>query len=190
MKKFITYIPVLFIFISCKKTQSENFYNLLNQKFLVLTDTVGYDYHTFFLIPFDTIKPDKSKFRGYEVCIDKKVPKSKKYIDNLKDKLDKRSLTVYSELLNQSVYNINSIDLNKLTRTGKYKIVDSQNCKENDSTLYVGSIKFYQPYINETHAIIFFSKQSSEKAGVLNAFLFKNNNDKWELENKMQLERW
>ena len=189
MKKHIYIFLLLIVFISCKKSTDNNFYIILNENFLTFTDTIAYKHHTFFLVPNDTIVPNKNLFNGCKICIDKNFGDSKDYEKGLRQELIKSEYSNYLQLLNKKS-ELLSIDIKKLTETGKYEIIDLSNCNDTEKSSYVGTLKFYQSFINENYAIIFFSKQSSPKAGVVYAFLFKKIDYKWKIEKKVELERW
>ncbi|TDE43296.1 hypothetical protein E0I26_11840 [Flavobacterium rhamnosiphilum] len=192
MKKYIYGCLALITMLSCKKSQDDVFYAILDDNFLTLTDTIAYEYHTFFLTPNDTTKPDKNTFDGYKICIDRKFAESKEFRNGVVEVLKTGNYKEYLKLLHeQPNFELKLIDLNRLKQTGKYEIVDFINYKMDriSRTKYVGILKFYKPYINDHHAIIFFLKQSSPKDGVVNAFLFHKVNNKWQLEKKIELMR-
>jgi hypothetical protein len=193
MKKYIYGCLALIIMLSCKKSQDDIFYAILDDNFLILTDTVAYEYHTFFITRNDPIKPDNTTFKGYKICVDKKIADSGEFLDGVIEELKTGNYLEYLKLLNeQPKFELESIDLHRLRKTGKYEIVDVLNCKMDRASRsnYVGSMRFYQPYINEHNAVLFYSKQSSPKDGVVNAFLFKKTNNHWKIEKKIELERW
>ncbi|UQD55604.1 hypothetical protein [Flavobacterium sp. K5-23] len=191
MKRYIYYCFVLTAILSCKKNQNDAFYDILNDNFLVLTDTIAYDYHTFFLTPNDPVK--QRVFKDYKICVDKKIASSDEYSSGVVSELKNGEYPEYLKLLNEKPkVKIESIDLSRLKKTGKFEIVEFLNFKMSKAfrERYVGLIRLYQPYISDDYAILFYSKQSSQKDGVVNAFLLKKINNHWKIEKKIELEIW
>jgi hypothetical protein len=189
MKKLKIVTIIAIFLLGCTK-QKDSFYTILNENFEIFTDTVAYKYHAFLIAPNEEV-PDKKKFDGYKICIDKNFEDSKDFRNYLKKKLDKSKFSGYSNLLHTNQeYQLKLIDVSMLNEIKKFEIVDLSNCKEDEVSSYIGTMRFYRPLINETNAILFCSKHVSDSVGVVDAYLFKNNNGKWEFELKIELGRW
>ena len=191
MKNIIISIILSCHLFSCTEKTNDEFENILNDNFLIFTDTIAYSHQSFFVIPNDTNIKKASNNGLYYVCVDKNIKDSKKLRSYLDIELNLISNFEYKELLSKHLNQKKIfLNLNRISRTGKYKILDLDTCEMSKSIHSVGTLTFYEPIIDNNKAIVFLSKQSSPKAGVLNSFLLKKINGKWVFDKKIELERW
>ncbi|SHL51355.1 hypothetical protein [Flavobacterium xanthum] len=193
MKKSILLCLLVIIYASCQKKHNDVFYDILDDNFLVLSDTIAYDHNSFFITPNDSIKTNSTRSKDYKICIEKKIIDSREYVPGILKELEGTTYTKYLKLLEKHPYSkLKLIDLKKLKSIGKFKLIALSNPKINKDfeSKYIGIIRFYKPFINEKYAILIYSKQSSQKDGVVNACLFKKEEGHWKLEKKIELERW
>jgi hypothetical protein len=189
MKSLVIFLGILFLF-SCKQSPEDKFVSILNDTFLSITDTAAYQYHTFFLTPGNEAKQIKAG--PIKICIEKKIENAAVFEQYLKNELDKKDSLHFNNILKRDAVKnplVKNLHLAQLKNTGRYNIVNSKDCTDKNPSI-VGSIKFYQPIMENEKAIIFASIWSSEKAGVTNAYLLLKRKNKWNVEIKVELERW
>jgi hypothetical protein len=188
MRAFIFLLGSFFLY-SCKKPEKQ-FTLALNDIFLSITDTVAYQQHRFFLVPGEPSEPAINTFLN--ICIEQKIIPANELIQYLKAELSKADSLNFKRVLQNGIkknQHIESIYINELKNTGRYHLIAAEDCGK-DKTPTVGSIKFYEPVMENDKAIIFASISSSEKAGFTNAWLVTKENGKWFVQQKIELERW
>lgn len=191
MRNIFIYFATLCLLISCKRNEQEDFSAILKDNFLYFSDTIAYKYHTFFVTPNVTIDSLSLNADKIEICINEKLANSDKLKLYLRNKLMITSDTFYLPILDKRIAsNLSFIKVGDIENIGRYTLSTIKNCGNQASTVTVGTLEFYQPIIDKDRAIIFLSKQSSSKAGVINSYLLKKNNDKWVIEKVVELERW
>lgn len=191
MKRLLSYLTVFSLLVRCTFKSNGQFEEILNENFLNFVDTVAYKHHSFFIIPNDTIYLKYRKLTDYTICIDKKLGDSRRLQNYLEQELNKFPKDEYLSMLKSKLNPISKqINLDKIKLIGKYTFTDIEKCESNNTIKSVGTIRFFEPLINDNYAIVFLSMQSTPKAGVINSFLLKKINEKWKIENKIELERW
>jgi hypothetical protein len=189
MKIRLLSIFVLISIISCKENFKDSYYELLNENFLQFVDTIAYRTGRLIQIPNDT----SSEFELKHLCIQ---------IDTVLEIPTEISLSIQNTLHNEKLTDFenlffggadlkfNKLELIKLQRIGRFKLVPVDDLKRNQCSKIAGKIKFYRPFISKKRAIIPFSISESSKAGYTKVYLFSKENGIWKNIKVLEIERW
>jgi hypothetical protein len=175
--------------IGCAKPTSKSFYDLVNNHFLNMVDTIAYKTGRLIQIPNDT----SSIISDGRICIliDTAFNNSEELKNDLLTSVRREGLGDFEELiLGGKVPHFESIDMSMIKHTGRYVLVNSKSSKELACSVTSGEITFYEPYITQDLAIIVFSISESPKAGFTRCWLFRNHNQVWEKIKTIELQRW
>jgi hypothetical protein len=191
MKQWFYLCLVILGVSGCKAGQNSLFYEIVNENFLMLTDTIAYKYHSLLPGPNDSISKTITLNEKYLVYVDTVVEDLKVSPDVLIKGLTNADAKDYTELIEKSkAISLHAIDLANLKNTGRYNLIASPKLQDKMPAELVGQIKFYRPYIAKDKAILFFLIYKAPKAGLLHAFLIKKQNGFWRIKEKIELERW
>jgi hypothetical protein len=189
MKTNILAISVLLIIMSCKEKFKNPYYELLNENFLQIVDTIAYRTGRLIQIPNDT----SSEFQLRNLCIE---------VDTIIDMPTEISLSIQSALRNEKLtdfetlflggaeFKIDKLELTKLKKIGRFNLVTVGDLKGNQCSKIAGKIKFYSPFVSTKKVIIPLTISESSKAGYTKAYLFSNQNGKWKNIKVLEIERW
>lgn len=176
--------------ISCNLQKESRFCEIINDTFLQMTDTFAYSYHSFFLVPGDSMPEDKTS-QPLKVCYNANLISSARYIEYLIPALKRLHEEEYLKLLEEKYVNsLMKLPPLCITDKGKYDLIShaDTDCNKLDST-YIGSIQFAEPVMNKNIAVIFMRIISDEKAGKVTAYLVQKSTDKWTIVKEIVLER-
>lgn len=184
MKQWVIGIITILFLVGCKRKSDQQFYEILNDHFLMFTDTVACKTGSFFLIPGDTAKYEKV---GNIIEVDTFIHNDQRLIRSLSASLAKSNKAEFVGLLSKPEKV--EINLSKVIKIGQYQISPLKLDNKYNNQV-IGKIWFSNFSYNHNNAIIFVSKQSSPKSGVSTAYLFKKDKDRWEVDTTVELERW
>lgn len=188
--KILPLLVGLVVSISCNLQKESRFCEIINDTFLQMTDTFAYRYHSFFLIPGDSMSKDK-KSQPLKVCYNENLISSTRYIGYLIPALKGLHEEEYLKLLGKKyVSSVMKLPPLCITNKGKYDLIShaDTDCNKLDST-YIGSIQFAEPVMNDNIAVIFMRIISDQKAGKVTAFLVQKSTDRWTIVKEIVLER-
>ena len=186
---FAVTLIIIILIVACKSpVKQPAFEKIINQTFLAIVDTIAYSNHDFFLVPGYPDAFANRKNWGYNICYNENIESSKKWTDILPKELIELKKEDYLYLFKKDSIEppIQSLKVVSFINTGKYKMVANKVCDKLDTT-YVGAIKFYQPLIGKSHAIVFMMKWSSPRSGRTNAYLLKLVGNKWLMDGDIPL---
>lgn len=174
----------------CLRKPNNELYEIINDNFLNFVDTFAYTTHKLILNPNDT-----SLFQSYSnkevfILIDTMLVSSRILNKSLSTEIKDQNIEKFDDLLiDGETTPAGILDLSRITRTGKYVLVPSIKQKKMDA-IYAGQIRFSKPFIKGDKAIVILSVWGSQKAGRSVAYFLKNDDRKWRILNKVELERW
>ena len=175
--KLILVFTKLFI-IGCKENHKHTFYTLLNDNFLTIVDTIAYKTGRIIQIPNDAASD--LKFNNFCIEIDTALSISTYLSKSIAIALNKEHLTEFEALfLAGSNQNIDTLDLSRLTKTGKYKLYTHEKIKDCIGFKIDCIITFHRPYISSSKAIIPLTIIESKKGGYSKFYLFEKQNGIW-----------
>lgn len=184
MRQYRIGILLILLLFGCKEKSDQYFYEILNENFLVFTDTIAYRTGSFFLIPDDTNKYNKV---SNIIEIDTFIHKNQRLEIALNLALEKYGKVNFLKELSKS--SIIEIDLLKIIKSGQYKIIPSKPAYKYENER-VGKMWFSNFALSNNQAVLIVSKQSSPKSGVSNGYLFKKQSTDWKIDTVFELERW
>lgn len=174
----------------CLRKPNNELYEIINDNFLNFVDTFAYKTRKLILNPNDTNLIQSYSNDEVFILIDTILVNSKILNKSLSTEIENQNIEEFDDLLIDGETTPSGVlDLSRITRTGKYVLVPSIEQKKMNAT-YAGRIRFSKPFIKRDKAIIIFSVWDSQKAGRSVAYFLKNDDRKWRILNKIELERW
>jgi hypothetical protein len=176
---------LVLLFIKCNRSQHrEEFYKLLNNNFINLVGTTPYDYGVFFIAPRDSLR--KKYVAELPIALDTVIHDSKDLQQALEALLPKHLLKFRYLLKPGNSLELNTIDIEDITNTGRYKLIARNDNRDIEKA--IGSISFYQPVLKDNKAIIFMSIHAGPKARYRSAYLLEKVNGEWKFMEKVDLD--
>jgi len=189
MKVGLFYLFFILLVFGCAEKPKQSFYDLINDNFFTIVDSAAYKSGRLIQIPNDTFSSNKID----EVCIliDTMFGRSLEWKKSLLTAVKGESLKDFEAiLLKENDSEFDKIELSNLKNTGRFTLINANTTSSSTCSSSAGKISFYKPYINEDKAIVIFSISESSKAGYTTSLFFRKQNRKWEIMDKVELERW
>jgi hypothetical protein len=177
------------LLFGCKENSKQSFYNLINDNFFIIVDTIAYKSGRLIQIPNDT--NNINSLNKICIMVDTVFQNYSELNQSLLKSVVKENLQDFEELLlNDKDSEFDAMDISQFTKTGKFTLIKSKMTSGTPCSVIAGKITFYKPYIKQNKAIIVFSISESSKAGFTNSFFFRKKNGLWENIKKIEIERW
>jgi len=177
----------ILVLLACHRHSELDFYNVVNDNFLIIADTNSYRFNSFVVFPDqpeDKYAPTDSFFVSFSdtIVFDKGLKKMISLI--LKNTPD------FVELLNYPL-DIKQLNIEHIRNTGQFVLIPkNQYGRSLRKKETIGELSFYTPYMHNGKAILCYKKNISQKVGVIYMLLLKNANNTWVVVQKKEIERW
>lgn len=195
MNYFQNNIIIVFISLlsSCNnKYQTKNTYQIINDNFLNIVDTISYEYNTLRPAPNQPLLLERRK--EYPITV------YDKFLDINVFKFDIRKILNYESIHNKEDY-INllntpievknhDVDLSKIVNDGLYKLVAIDDDRIMRMAGFIGHLQFSEIVSNDQIALAVVSIQDNIKAGVRKLVLFNYLHGSWKIEKEIVMQIW
>ena len=177
----------LYTLNSCRKSESANYYEIINKYFLKIVDTTAYKYGLLIPAPNDSFLNTKNRKLIIFVQSDFKEPSS--FEKDVKNIIKMEAMTEFDDFSFYSSINKLKVDVPKIINTGRYSL-STDSAYANNQSLIVGSVAFFNPYISGDRAIFLVSIFSGLKSGRTMVFFFKKERKTWNIVKSDIIEQW
>jgi len=196
MKKNII-ILILFYFIcifsNCSdKKQVGIEYEILNQNFISIVDTIAYDYNS--LRPEPNNIPLKKRKSEYSITVFDKFIDIKVWENTIKEALKNctnNEHKKYLSLFMKSQKNVQSnIEFSNLKQVGLFKLYPTNDSALMRKSGFIGHIKFSKILYDRQIGLMVVSLHDNIKSGIEKLILFEKTDDKWIIKKEIELVIW
>lgn len=195
MQKHTLLSLIVFSFIlGCNQNSKDrdNYYQILDDTFIEIVDTIAYKYNSLRPAPNATILENrKSK---YTIAIYNKFLNISKWKGRINTALNFDTLTNingYKNLLliDDDFHSI-PLEINRIEKIGLYKLIPVNDSSVISGIENVGTLKFTRILTNGKIAMCVVTIQDNTKSGVEKLLLFSKLNAKWKIKKEIELGIW
>lgn len=194
MKYYLQLLTAVFVlFTGCKnESHNKDAYNIINDNFIAIVDTIAYDYNKLRPAPNQTLLSERLKV--YPITVYENFININNYKDAIIEALNADTIhnrKTYLNLVNKTPdYENEKINLREIKNAGLYKLVATEDSSVMQKKNFVGHLKFSEILSNGEIGLAVVTIQDNVKSGIKKLVLFKYHDRKWQINQEVLLEVW
>lgn len=165
---------------------------MLNQNFTQLVDTISYKYNSLRPAPNQIVSDEKRT--AYPISVFYKFIDINKWEDLIIEALKSDSIRnrqLFLDLYSTNKHDeLDEIDINKINRTGLYKLQKNKNFDIQKINGFVGHVKFSNIIEDGRFGLFVITIQDNLKSGVEKLILLEQTNNCWKISEEIELTIW
>jgi hypothetical protein len=191
--KLVMFFICIYTCNSCiDDKQDSTEYSLLNQNFILMLDTIAYDYNSLRPAPnSEHLEKRKSEYAitVYDQFINIQVWENSiiKALQNDVSVPNEKYISLYNKSEKNNRKNINILYIKQV---GLYKLYPTKDSSIMRKSGFTGHIKFSEILHNEHIALMVISIRDNVKSGIEKLILFEKSGGIWRIKNEIELSIW